>query len=87
LLEWWEKYRLAGRGLMGSIEAQSKMFQSMACQPGKLTPVQTSHLHAMFTDVQTYFDQRSYAYAWRTLGLIEQRLKAASVQEVAARKA
>jgi len=32
----------------------------------------------MFTDVQTYFDQRSYAFAWRNLTLIKQALSAAS---------
>ncbi len=76
LLEWWEKNRLLGQGLVASIEAQYRSFQSLADQPGKLTPVDTAHLYAMFTDVQTYFDQRSYAYARRALARIRQILKA-----------
>ncbi|MGA2864839.1 MAG: hypothetical protein ABSF95_10165 [Verrucomicrobiota bacterium] len=84
LLEWWEKNRLTGQGLVASIEAQYRSFQSLAAQPGKLAPVDTAHLYAMFTDVQTYFDQRSYAYARRALGRIKQTLKAAAGLETAA---
>ena len=78
LLEWWEKNRLTGQGLVASTEAQYRSFRSLADQPGRLTPVDTAHLYAMFTDVQTYFDQRSYAYARRTLGQVIQILKAAA---------
>ena len=78
VLEWWEKNRLIGQGLVASIEAQYRSFQSLATQPGKLAPVEAAHLYAMFTDVQTYFDQRSYAYARRALGRIRQTLKAAA---------
>jgi hypothetical protein len=74
-LEWWEKYRAKGNGLVGCIETQYRAFQALASQQGKLTPVQSSHFYAMFTDVQTYFDQRSYAYAKRMLRLICQALK------------
>jgi hypothetical protein len=68
---------LTGQGLVAAIEAQYRSFQSLAAQPGKLAPVDTAHLYAMFTDVQTYFDQRSYAYVRRALGRIKQILKPA----------
>jgi hypothetical protein len=75
LLDQWERYRLDGNGLSARIQTQYRSFQSLTT---RLTPLQNSRLYAMFTDVQTYFDQRSYAYARRTLRLIEQTLKAAA---------
>jgi hypothetical protein len=78
LLEWMVQCGLSGGGLVGRIEAQHRRFQSLAREPGKLTSAQTASLYALFTDVQTYFDQRGYAYARRTLGLIEQTLNAVS---------
>jgi hypothetical protein len=77
LLEWWEKYRLRDNGLVARIEAQYRAFESLMAA-GTLSAWQTSQLHALFTDLQTYFDQRSYAYARRTLGMITQSLKWAS---------
>jgi len=50
----------------------------LAGEPDRLTHVQTASLYALFTDAQTYLDQRGYAYARRTLGLIEQTLEAVS---------
>jgi hypothetical protein len=84
LLECWEKHRLIGLGLVASTEAEYRSFRSLAGQPGKLTPVDTAHLYAMFTEVQTYFDQRSYAYARGALGRIKQILKAAAGLDTAA---
>jgi hypothetical protein len=78
LLEWFAQHGLTGKGLVGRIQAQYRRFQSLAREPGKLTSVQTASLYALFTDVQTYFDQRGYAYARRSLGLIEQTLDAVS---------
>jgi len=82
-LEWWEKHGVARRGLLASVEEEYRAFQAMASQPGKLTQVDTAYLYAMFTDVQTYFDQRSYAYARRTLGRIKQILKAGAGPDAA----
>jgi hypothetical protein len=84
LLECWEKHRLIGLGLVASTEAEYRSFRSLAGQPGKLTPVDTAHLYAMFTEVQTYFDQRSYAYARGALGRIKQILKAVAGLDTAA---
>jgi hypothetical protein len=78
LLDRWEIKRLANNGLMARIRSRYETFQSLAKQAGRLTPLQISHLYATFTDVQTYFDQRSYAYAHTALDRIEKTLKAAS---------
>jgi len=76
-LEWWERYGWFGTGLVASVAAHYRAFQSLAKQPGKLAPVDTARFHAMFTDVQTYSDQRSYGYAWRSLRQIQKLLAAA----------
>jgi hypothetical protein len=76
LLERWEKYRLGDGGLVAAIEAQYRAFQSAAAA-GRLSPWQTSLVQALFTDVQVYFDQRSYAYAKRSLDRIERTLQQA----------
>jgi len=78
LLERLIQFGVGGKGLTGEIESRYRQFQSLAGEPDRLTPAQTASLCALFTDVQTYVDQRGYAYARRTLGLIEQTLNAAS---------
>jgi len=77
VLERWEKFGLTRAGLVLCAKAEYQSFESLG-QSGRLTPQQTAYLYAMFTDVQTYFDQRSYAFAWRTLTLIKRALLAAS---------
>jgi hypothetical protein len=74
LLERLTQFGVAGGGLAGQIESRYRQFRSLAREPDRLTPAQTASLYALFTDVQTYVDQRGYAYAQRTLGLIEQTL-------------
>jgi hypothetical protein len=76
-LEWWEKHGWLGAGLVAAIANHYRALESLAAQPGKLSPVDTARLYAMFTDVQTYVDQRSYHYAWRSLRQIQQILAAA----------
>jgi len=78
LLERVIQFGAGGKGLAGQIESRYRQFQSLAREPGRITPAQTASLYALFTDAQTYVDQRGYAYARRTLGLIEQSLDAAS---------
>src|SRR5205823_1795287 len=73
-LDWWERRWHQG-GLADRIQLQYRFFQSVT---HRLSPLQNSRFYAMFTDVQTYFDQQSYAYARRTLALIEQALKGAA---------
>jgi hypothetical protein len=79
LLEHLTQSGVGGEGLIRQIESKYRRFQSLAREPDRLTPVQIASLYALFTDVQTYVDQRGYAYARRTLGLIEQTLDAASM--------
>jgi hypothetical protein len=76
LLERWENLEFAGSGLLAGAKRHYESFQSLAGEAGRLSPVQISHFYAMFSDIQTFFDQRSYAYAWRTLRRVEKSLKA-----------
>ena len=78
LLEHLVQFGIAGKGLEGQIDSSYRQFRSLAREPDRLSPAQTASLYALFTDVQTYVDQRGYAYARRTLGLIEQTLAAVS---------
>ena len=78
LLERLIQFGMAGKGLEGQIESRYRQFQSLAGESDRLTPAQTASLYALFTDAQTYVDQRGYAYARHTLGLIEQKLAALS---------
>ncbi|HUL51272.1 MAG TPA: hypothetical protein VLU94_01675 [Candidatus Nitrosotalea sp.] len=48
-----------------------RSFQSLLRTPGRLNDQEVSSAFALFTDVQTYVDQHSDAYARRSLGLIE----------------
>jgi hypothetical protein len=77
LLERWELFGFFRGGLVRSFTQQYQSFRSLAAQAGRLSPVQISYFYAMFTDTQTYLDQRSYAFAWRTLRRLEKALKAA----------
>jgi hypothetical protein len=81
LLERWENHGLAGNGLLARIKQGYQAFQLMASQAGRLSPVQVSEFYAMFTDIQTYLDQRSYAYAWRTLRRFEEAFAVVSESE------
>ena len=81
LLERLAESRKSKRGLGGRIETQYHRFQAIRQEPGKLSPLQTASLYALFTDVQTFVDQRGYGFARRTLGQIEQMLNAASTKK------
>jgi hypothetical protein len=73
LLETWEKHRLRDNGLAAAIDKQYRAFQ-VSLAKGRLSHWEKSKLYALFTDVQTYFDQRSYAYARRSLEHIARTL-------------
>ena len=79
-LEWWTCRGLSGRGLIARVAEQFHHFQSLLQTPGRLTATETASLHALFTDAQTYFDQRGYAYVRRTLSAIEEKLNAAATR-------
>jgi hypothetical protein len=78
LLEHLVQFGIAGNGLERQIDSSYRQFRSLAREPDRLNAAQIASLYALFTDVQTYVDQRGYAYARCTLGLIEQMLDAAS---------
>jgi hypothetical protein len=73
LLEAWEKSPLRGNGFVARVQAQYRRLPPLAGSGG-LSALQTSRLYALFTDLQTHFDQRSYACARSNLELIEQTL-------------
>jgi hypothetical protein len=73
LLEAWEKSPLRGNGFAARVQAQYRRLPPLAGSGG-LSALQTSRLYALFTDLQTHFDQRSYACARSNLELIEQTL-------------
>ncbi|MBI3417689.1 MAG: hypothetical protein HY043_20545, partial [Verrucomicrobia bacterium] len=76
LVEWLEGTGLNG-GLRRRTESAYGNFQKLWQDSRKLTPQEISSVYALFTDVQTYVDQRSYGYARRTLKQIEVVLAAA----------
>jgi hypothetical protein len=83
ILEAWEKRPWAPGNLATRITRRHQAFLDLE-RRGCLTPLQVAHLFALFTDVQTYFDQRSYAYARRTLQLIEAMLHNGAPSKLAA---
>lgn len=70
---------LRGHGLSARGARAYRRFTLLSQPPGRLSAVQTASLHALFTDAQTYFDQRSYAYACSTLRQIEEMLDRAGL--------
>lgn len=67
---------LQSRSLASRLEKAWRDFQSLLHAGGRLTPLQVASAYALFTDTQTYLDQRSNAYARRSLSLIESILNA-----------
>lgn len=59
-------------GLQSRVESTWHRFRAQSC-----SSFQTASVFALFTDLQTYLDQRAYAYARRTLDQIENKLDAA----------
>jgi hypothetical protein len=78
LLERLVQHGLTGKGLAATIETRYRRFRSLASEPDRLAAAQTASLYALFTEVQTYVDQRGYACARRILRLIDEMLDAVS---------
>ncbi len=74
LIQWLDSVGTGRRGLRHRTENAFRGLKSVLSKPEKLGCPELASSFALFTDVQTYFDQRSYAYARRSLGLIEQNL-------------
>jgi hypothetical protein len=74
-IEWIRRAGIREQGLKPRIEKAYQRFQALLREPAKLSDQEVSGLYALFTDVQTYLDQRGYAYAARTLGEVEKILR------------
>jgi hypothetical protein len=75
------------KGLDARIAAWHAKFQAALRGGHELSPVEISKVYAMFTDIQTYYDQRSYSYVKKTLALVEQALKPGGLSGNLERKA
>jgi hypothetical protein len=77
-VEWFLYRGITGRrGLRSRIDKAFRQFQALTKVPGALAVSEVSSLFALFTDAQTYVDQRSYAYARYSVELIERKLSRA----------
>jgi hypothetical protein len=76
LFEGWERSR-PRTGLFARIGETFREFQNAAQAPGRLSAEEISSIYALFTDVQTYLDQRSYHYARQSLEQIRRKLRLA----------
>jgi hypothetical protein len=60
--------------LSAKIEEVYRRFIARANATGQLAPADVAGHYAAFTDIQTYMEQRSYAYAQRLLTNVEQKI-------------
>jgi hypothetical protein len=74
LIQWIDRVGIGGCGLRPRAQKAYLALRSALAQPEKLVSPEVASTFALFTDFQTYMDQRSYAYARRSLGLIERNL-------------
>jgi hypothetical protein len=77
-VQWLDRRGTMEIGLSARMEKAFQTFQSILHTPGKLSEQEIASAYALFTDAQTYVDQRSYEYVRRTLGSIETILGAAA---------
>ena len=77
-VQWLDREGARGIALKPRAEKAYRSFESLLTLPNKLTQQEVSSLFALFTDLKTYLDQRSYGYARRTLGLVEEILSTAA---------
>lgn len=72
LVQWFDRIGRGRTGLLPRAQAAYAELQRRMERPGGLAHEQCSRYLALFTDLKTYVDQRSDAYAWRILRQIEQ---------------
>ena len=77
-VQWLDRRGRGSRSIHGRSRAAFAKLQECLARPGSLTPEETSRIFALFTDLRTYVDQRSDAYAWNTLRAAEAALAAAA---------
>jgi hypothetical protein len=73
-IQWLHRRGLGQRGLSAKIEEVYRRFIARANATGQLAPADVAGHYAAFTDIQTYMEQRSYAYAQRLLTTVEHKL-------------
>jgi hypothetical protein len=67
-----------GRNLKTRFTNALRKLRDVSSTPGELPPADVAHACALFTDVQTYLDQRSLAYARQSLTNVESILAKAA---------
>ena len=78
LVQWHDRVGQGRNGLLPRIGTAFTELDRRRQRPGEISAENASRLLALFTDLKTYVDQRSDAYAWRVLGQIETDLNLAS---------
>lgn len=74
LIQWFDSVGTGKRSLRQRISRAFAEFQQRIRSPHLLSSTEISSIFALFTDIQVYMDQRSYAYAHRLLSAIESTL-------------
>jgi hypothetical protein len=77
LMQWRDLVRGRKKGLKSRLEDAFARLQTYLDSSGGLSRLDTAHSFALLTDVQTYLDQRSYAHARNSLGMVEEILNQA----------
>ncbi len=73
-IQWMDRRGFHGGGLASRMEAAYRAFHSTLAVAGERSAAEIASVFALFTDFQTYMDQRSYAHARRSLESIEGNL-------------
>ena len=77
-IQWWHGRGLGQRGLAAKIHASYRRLESLNRGGSPLPTPDVAQHYAAFTDIQTYVDQRSYAYAERLLVAVDTGLRTAA---------
>ncbi|MBL9174736.1 MAG: hypothetical protein JNL10_14455 [Verrucomicrobiales bacterium] len=77
-VQWFDRIGRGRTGLLPRAQAAYAELRRRMDQSGGLADEQSSRYLALFTDLKTYVDQRSDAYAWRILHQLEEELRPVS---------
>jgi hypothetical protein len=78
LVEYFVRFGWHDHGLAERLQTNFTEFQLALRGGGRLNDQEISSIYALFTDAQTYLDQRSHEYVHRALTAIESKLKLAT---------
>jgi hypothetical protein len=70
----WLDWHRPGRGLKRRFQESWRRFHELTQSGEEFSTAETASVYALFTQAQTYLDQRSYAYVRQTLDLIQEKL-------------